>query len=86
MPAALERGSPGYADRRVVMVASAGVEPSLADVVTNLATVCAEIGQRVALVSTAGLASPGCRFGSAAIDAIVVEALAVSREWRAASD
>jgi hypothetical protein len=41
------------------MVASAGEEPSLADVVTNLATVCAEIGQRVALVSTAGLASPG---------------------------
>jgi hypothetical protein len=40
-----------------VMVASAEEEPSLADVVTNLATVCAEIGQRVALVSTAGLAS-----------------------------
>ena len=39
------------------MVASAEEEPSLADVVTNLATVCAEIGQRVALVSTAGLAS-----------------------------
>ena len=31
--------------------------PRLADVVTNLATVCAETGQRVALVSTAGLAS-----------------------------
>jgi Mrp family chromosome partitioning ATPase len=46
-------------DRRVVMVASAGEEPSLADVVTNLATVCAEIGQRVALISTAGLASLG---------------------------
>jgi hypothetical protein len=41
------------------MVASAGEERSLADVVTNLSTVCAEIGQRVALVSTAGLASPG---------------------------
>ena len=41
------------------MAASPGEEPSLADVVTNLATVCAEIGQRVALLSTAGLASPG---------------------------
>jgi hypothetical protein len=39
------------------MVASAGEEFSLADVVTNLATVCAEVGQRVALMSTAGLAS-----------------------------
>jgi hypothetical protein len=45
-------------DRRVVMVVSAGEEMSLADVVTNLATVCAEVGQRVALLSTAGLASP----------------------------
>jgi hypothetical protein len=51
-------GPAGYTDRRVVLVASAGVELSLADVVTNLATVCAEIGQRVAVVSTAGLASP----------------------------
>ena len=41
------------------MVASAATEPSLEDVVTNLATVCAETGQRVVLVSTAGLASPG---------------------------
>ena len=57
--AGLPRGLAGHADRRVVLVASAGAEPSLADVVTNLATVCAEIGQRVALVSTAGLASPG---------------------------
>lgn len=46
-------------ERRVVMVVSAETEPSLGDVVTNLATVCAQIGQRVALVSTAGLASPG---------------------------
>jgi hypothetical protein len=46
-------------DRRVVLVASAEMEPSLADVVTNLATVCAQVGQRVALVSTTGLASPG---------------------------
>ena len=41
------------------MVTSAGAEASLPDVVTNLATVCAETGQRVALLSTAGLASPG---------------------------
>ena len=41
------------------MVVSAGAELSLPDVVTNLAIVCAEVGQRVALVSTAGLASPG---------------------------
>jgi hypothetical protein len=52
-------GPASYTGRRVVMVASAGVERSLAEVVTNLATVCAEIGQRVAVVSTAGLASPG---------------------------
>jgi hypothetical protein len=57
--AALESSPARQTGRRVVMVASAGEEPSLADVVTNLATVCAEIGQRVTLVSTAGLASPG---------------------------
>jgi hypothetical protein len=57
-PAALEGSPPGVSGRRVVMVATADVEPSLADVVTNLATVSAEIGQRVALVSTAGLESP----------------------------
>jgi Mrp family chromosome partitioning ATPase len=44
--------------RRVVMVTSPGPEPSLGDVALNLATVCAETGQRVALVSTSGLASP----------------------------
>ena len=49
----------GYGDRRVVMIASAEAEQSLGDVATNLATVCAETGQRVALVSTAGLASAG---------------------------
>lgn len=48
-----------YGARRVVMVTSPGEEPTLEDVVTNLATVCAEIGQRVVLLSTAGLASPG---------------------------
>lgn len=42
------------------MVASADAEPSLSDVVTNLASVCADTGQRVALVSTDGLESaPG---------------------------
>jgi hypothetical protein len=58
-PAAMEqRSRAGGTERRVVMVATADVEPSLADVVTNLATVSAEIGQRVALVSTAGLETP----------------------------
>jgi hypothetical protein len=57
--AGLERGLGGHSDRRVVMVTSAGQEPTLADVVINLATVCAETGQRVVLVNTAGLASPG---------------------------
>jgi hypothetical protein len=57
-PPALERMPARWTDRQVVMVTSAGVEPSLTDVVTNLATVCAEVGQRVVLVSTAGLASP----------------------------
>ena len=42
--------------RRVVLVTSPGSEPSLADVVINLATVCADIGQRVAIVGTEGLA------------------------------
>lgn len=54
----LERLSALQMDRRVVMVTSAGEEPSLTDVVTNLATVCAEVGQRAVLVSTAGLESP----------------------------
>ena len=58
-PTELERRPARHSDRRVVMVVSAGEELSLADVVTNLATVCAEVGQRVALVSTAGFASPG---------------------------
>jgi Mrp family chromosome partitioning ATPase len=47
-----------HAARNVVMVTSAGPEPSLGDVALNLATVCAETGQRVTLVSTSGLASP----------------------------
>ena len=41
------------------MVVSGEVEPSLSDVVTNLASVCSEVGQRVALISTDGLASAG---------------------------
>lgn len=47
-----------YSTRRVVMVTSPGVEPSLSDVAWNLATVSAQTGQRVALVSTGGFASP----------------------------
>jgi len=58
IPPAPERIPARQTDRRVVMVTSAGAEPSLTDVVTNLATVCADVGQRVVLVSTAGLASP----------------------------
>lgn len=49
----------GLSDRRVVMVVAAEVEPSLADVVTNLSSVCSEVGQRVVLISTDGLASAG---------------------------
>jgi hypothetical protein len=49
----------GLSDRRVVMVVAAEVEPSLADVVNNLSSVCSEVGQRVALISTDGLASAG---------------------------
>jgi hypothetical protein len=59
MPRLLERSSALETARKVVMVTSADVEPSLSDVVTKLASVCAEVGQLVALVSTAGLASPG---------------------------
>ena len=44
--------------RRVVLVTSPGTEPSLADVVINLAAVCADVGQRVAIVGTEGLAVP----------------------------
>ena len=44
--------------RRVVLVTSPGSEASLADVVINLATVCADVGQRVAIVGTEGLAAP----------------------------
>ena len=41
-PPDLERRPARHSDRRVVMVVSVGEEPPLADVVTNLATVCAE--------------------------------------------
>ena len=57
----LERGAAAdltparHAARRVVMITSPGPEPSLGDVALKLATVCAEIGQRVVLVSTDGL-------------------------------
>jgi Mrp family chromosome partitioning ATPase len=43
------------ARRTVVMVVSPGAEHTRAEVVFNLATVCAEIGQRVAVISTAGI-------------------------------
>jgi hypothetical protein len=45
-------------DRSVVLVTSPGTEPTLSDVALNLATVCAEVGQRVVLLSTANLALP----------------------------
>jgi Mrp family chromosome partitioning ATPase len=41
--------------RRVIMVTSPGWEPTRAVVAVNLATVCAESGQRVAMVSTDGM-------------------------------
>jgi hypothetical protein len=47
-----------HAARRVVMITSPGPEPSLGDVALSLATVCAETGQRVVLMSTSGLDSP----------------------------
>jgi Mrp family chromosome partitioning ATPase len=48
-------GGRHMARRTVVMVASPGAEPTRAEVVLNLATVCAEIGQRVAVVTTSGV-------------------------------
>ena len=47
-----------HAARSVVMITSPGPEPSLGDVALRLATICSEVGQRVALVSTAGLGEP----------------------------
>lgn len=44
--------------RSVVMVTSPGQESTLSDVAINLATVCAEVGQKVVLVSTAIFATP----------------------------
>jgi len=41
--------------RRVVMVTSPGAEPARSTVAVNLVAVCAEVGQRVAVVSTVGL-------------------------------
>ncbi len=51
-------GAAAGTGRRVLMVTSPGIEPTLSEVATNLATVCAETGQQVAIVTTAGLASP----------------------------
>jgi hypothetical protein len=45
-------------DRSVVLVTSPGMEPTLPEVSLNLATVCAEVGQRVALLSTANVVLP----------------------------
>ena len=50
--------SMGPANRSVVLVTSPGTESSLPGVALNLATVCAEVGQRVVLLSTANLAVP----------------------------
>ena len=47
-----------HAARSVVMVTSPGSEPTRAAVAVNLATVCAEIGQRVAIVTTDGIEAP----------------------------
>jgi Mrp family chromosome partitioning ATPase len=44
-----------HAARSVVMVTSPGSEPTRAAVAVNLATVCAEIGQRVVIVTTEGI-------------------------------
>jgi hypothetical protein len=51
-------GSMRPSDRKVVLVTSPGMEPTLPEVSLNLATVCAEVGQQVALVSTANFAVP----------------------------
>lgn len=48
----------GHAARGVVMVTSPGLEASLADVVINLATICSEVGQRVAIMGSAGIEVP----------------------------
>jgi Mrp family chromosome partitioning ATPase len=52
VPVSLDSAPQHMARRSVVMVASPGEEPTRADVSFNLATVCAEVGQRVAIVST----------------------------------
>ena len=44
--------------RSAVMVTSPGEESTLGDVATNLATVCAEVGQKVVLLNTAIFGSP----------------------------
>jgi hypothetical protein len=47
-----------HAARRVVMVTCPGDESTLVDVVFNLATVCAEVGQQVVIIGTKGLSAP----------------------------
>ena len=53
VPLSLDASPQHLARRAVVMVVSPGSEPTRADVAFNLASVCAEVGQRVAIVSTA---------------------------------
>ena len=48
----------GTANRSVVLVTSPGMEPTLSKVALNLATVCAEVGQRVVLLVTANFGVP----------------------------
>jgi tyrosine-protein kinase Etk/Wzc len=49
------------AARSVVMVTSPGSEPTRAEVAVNLATVCAEMGQRVVVMTTDGIDAPADR-------------------------
>jgi Mrp family chromosome partitioning ATPase len=58
VPGSLDATPQHLARRSVVVVASPGAEPTRADVAFNLATVCAEVGQRVAIVSTSVEDSP----------------------------
>jgi Mrp family chromosome partitioning ATPase len=58
IPVSLDATPQHLARRSVVMVASPGSEPTRSDVAFNLATVCAEVGQRVAIVSTSVVDRP----------------------------
>ena len=58
VPEASHAASMRPVDRSVVLVTSPGMESTLPDVALNLATVCAEVGQRVVMLSTANVALP----------------------------